>query len=142
MSVNLSTVQKWAKEVDSLGEWLCFGEHDRKVEWIACALCCKHKDRLRAVWNYSVAIVDGFRSTVLKKDNVVKHSHSDMLSKARQMERRQLLIKFWGLLTTYEIVSQSAMQNFQSESISGEIVLDLHCPMTCPMTKESLIFVM
>ena len=123
MSVNLSTVQKWAKEVDSLGEWLCFGEHGGKVERITCALCCKHRDRLRAVWNYSVAIVDGFCSTALKKDNVVKHSHSDMHSKARQMERRQLLIKFWGLLTTYEIVSAKRYAKFQSKTVPGDIVL-------------------
>ena len=112
MSVNLSTVQKWAKEVDSLGEWLRFGEHGGKVERITCALCRKHKDRLRAVRNYSVAFVDGIRNTVLKKDNVVKHSRSDMHSKALQMERRQLLIKFWELLTTYENVSQKRYAKF------------------------------
>ena len=59
-----------------------------------------------------MVFVDGIRGTALKEDNVVKYSRSDMHSKALQMERCQLLIKFWGLLTTYENVSQKRYPKF------------------------------
>eukprot|EP00117_Sycon_ciliatum_P045916 scpid98535/ scgid32949/ len=42
---------------------------------------------MRAIRNFSVSFVDGIRGTALKKDNVVKHSRSDMHSKALNMER-------------------------------------------------------
>ena len=49
MSVNLSTVQKWSKELDTLGEWLRYGELAGNVMQIFCALHTKHKDRLHAL---------------------------------------------------------------------------------------------
>ena len=72
MSVNLSTVQKWSKELDSLGEWLQYNESSRKVTQIFCALCAKYKDRLHALGNFSASFVDGISGTALK-DNVNKH---------------------------------------------------------------------
>ena len=65
MPVNLSTVQKWIKDVDSLGEWLQYDESGGKVTRIFCALCSKHQDRLRAVRNFSSAFVDGITETTL-----------------------------------------------------------------------------
>ena len=44
MSVNLATVQRWAKEIDCLKEWLRYDVNDGKVTRILCALCRKHKD--------------------------------------------------------------------------------------------------
>ena len=57
MSVNLSTVQKWTKELDSLGEWLRYDESGGKVTRIFCALCAKPKDRLKAVRNLSASFI-------------------------------------------------------------------------------------
>ena len=73
MPVNLSTVQKWIKNVDSRGEWLRYDESGGKVTRILCALCSKHQDRLRAMRNFSSAFIDGITETALKKDNVCKH---------------------------------------------------------------------
>ena len=88
MSVNLSTVQKWTKELDSLGEWLRYDESGGKVTRIFCALCAKHKDRLQALRNFSASFVDGISGTALKKDNVNKHHRSDMHAKAVNMEQK------------------------------------------------------
>ena len=77
MSVNLSTMQKWTKDLDSLGEWLRYDESDRKVTRTFCALCTKHKDRLQALRNFSASFVDGISGTPLKEDNVNKHQQSD-----------------------------------------------------------------
>ena len=86
MPVNLSTVQKWIEDVDSLGEWLRYDESGGKVNRIFCALFSKHQDRLREVRNFSSAFVDGITETALKKDNVCKHQRSDMHGKAVNME--------------------------------------------------------
>ena len=88
MSVNLSTVQKWIKEVDSLGEWLRYDESGGKVTRISCALCTKYKDRLQALRNFSSSFIDGVSGTALKKDNVKKHQRSDMHAKAVSIERK------------------------------------------------------
>ena len=48
MSMNLSTVKNWIKDVDSLGVWLRYDEADGKVTQIFCALCTKHVGRLFA----------------------------------------------------------------------------------------------
>ena len=52
-----------------------------------CELCHKHRDRLRAIRNFSSAFIDGVTGSALKKDNVAKHKKSDMHSKAVNMER-------------------------------------------------------
>ena len=77
MSVNLNTVRKWKKDLNSLGEWIEYDESGGKVIRIFCSLCFKHKDRLRALRNYSSSFVDGITHTSLKKD-VSKHQKSEM----------------------------------------------------------------
>ena len=69
MLANLTTVQKWSKEIDRLGEWLCWDESRGKVSCIFCALCTKHVNRLKAIRNYSPAFIDGIDGTALKKGN-------------------------------------------------------------------------
>ena len=82
-----------SKRVDSLEveeETLCSrrvallrrgnGEVDR-----ICCLLCLNEDRLRAIRNYSMhvgAFVHGINGSALEKDNVVKHSKSDIHEKA------------------------------------------------------------
>ena len=92
MSVNLSTVQKWIQDVDSLGEWLRYVESRGKVTRIFCVLCTKHQGRLRSVRNFSAAFVDGITGTALKKDNVNKHRKSDMHTKAVNLERQSATV--------------------------------------------------
>ena len=87
MSVNLGTVQRWGRELDSLNEWLRYDVKEGKVTRIFCALCTKHEERLRVLRNYSVSFVQGILGTSLKKDNVSKHSNSDMHRKACDLER-------------------------------------------------------
>lgn len=86
--MNLSTVQKWGKELDKLDEWLRYEEAGGKVNLIYCAMCRKHADRLKAVRNFSPGFIDGVTGTSLKKDNVSKHSTSNMHTKAMDMEQR------------------------------------------------------
>ena len=54
MLANLTTVQKWPKELESVGEWLRWDESGGKVSRIFCALCAKHVDRLQEMRNYSL----------------------------------------------------------------------------------------
>ena len=96
MPVNLSTVQKWIKDVDSLGEWLRYDESGGKVTRIFCVFCSKHQDRLRAVRNFSSAFVDGITETALKKDNVCKHQRSDMHRKAINMEQQPTINEIYS----------------------------------------------
>ena len=45
MSVNLNTVRKWKKDLDSHGEWIEYDESGGKVIRIFCSLCflgCEH----------------------------------------------------------------------------------------------------
>ena len=94
MSVNLSTVEKWTKELDSLGEWLRY-ESGGKITWIFCALCAKHNDRLHALRNFSSSFVDGISSTAFKKDNVQKHQRSDMHAKAINLEQKPTVVEIY-----------------------------------------------
>ena len=80
---NLTTAQKWSKELDSVGEWLQWDESEGKVSRIFCS---KHVDRLKAIRNYSPAFIDRIVGSALKKDNVAKHKKSDMHGKAVNME--------------------------------------------------------
>ena len=87
MAVNLSTVSKWKKELNVLGEWLHYDEAtEGKVNRIRCLLCSKHEDRLRSMRNYSTAFVHGITGRALKKDNVVKHLKSDKHKRAVSLE--------------------------------------------------------
>ena len=61
-----------------------------EVDRIRCLLCL-NEDRLRAIRNYSTgAFVHGITGSVLEKqkDNVVKHSKSDIHKKVVSLERR------------------------------------------------------
>ena len=86
MLANMTTVQKWPKESESVGEWLRWDESEGKVSRIFCALCAKHVDRTKAIRNYSPAFIDGLVGSALKKDNVAKHKKFDMHGKAVNME--------------------------------------------------------
>ena len=59
-----------------------------EVDRIRCLLCL-NEDRLRAIRNYSTgAFVHGITGSALEKDNVVKHSKSDIHKKAVSLERQ------------------------------------------------------
>ena len=57
-----------------MGEWLRYDESGGKVTSISCALCTKHKDRLRALRNFSVSFIDGISGTALKKDKLCQEA--------------------------------------------------------------------
>ena len=92
MSVNLSTVEKWIQDVDSLGEWLCYMESCGKVTQIFCTLCTKHHDHLRSVRNFITVFVVGLTGTSFKKD-VNKPWKSDMHTKAVNPERKPTTVE-------------------------------------------------
>ena len=59
-----------------------------EVDRIRCLLCL-NEDRLRAIRNYSTgAFAHGITGSALEKDNVVKHSKSDIRKKAVSLERQ------------------------------------------------------
>ena len=59
-----------------------------EVDRIRCLLCL-NEDRLRAIRNHSTGtFVHGITGSALKKDNVVKHSKSDIHKKAFSLERQ------------------------------------------------------
>ena len=59
-----------------------------EVDRIRCLLCL-NEDRRRAVRNYSTgALVHGITGSAIGKDNVVKHSKSDIHKKAVSLERQ------------------------------------------------------
>ena len=59
-----------------------------EVDRIRCLLCL-NEDRLRAIRNYSTgAFVHGITGSALEKDNVVKHSKSDIHEEAVSLERQ------------------------------------------------------
>ena len=59
-----------------------------EVDRIRCPLCL-NEDRLRAIRNYSTgAFMHGITGSALEKDNVVKHSKSDIHKKAVSLERQ------------------------------------------------------
>ena len=95
MSVSLSTVKKWIKDVEGLGEWLLYDESSGNVTRIFCKLCSKHQDRLRAVRNFNSAFVVGITGTALKKDNVCKHQRSDIHAKAINMDRQPTISEIY-----------------------------------------------
>ena len=55
---------------------------------VYCELCSKHSDKLKSLRNFSPAFVGGVTGSALKKDNVVKHSKSDMHTRAVSMSRK------------------------------------------------------
>ena len=88
--VRAETVKNWAKEIDSLGEWLRYevDEKSGRVTHLYCAMCATHVDKLKALRNFSPSFVNGISGGALKKDGVIKHSKSDMHSKAVTLTRK------------------------------------------------------
>ena len=84
MSVRVGTFDKWVLDVDVEKKWLACEKTvtSAGVTLIFCKLCKEHSSSLRGLRNYSKSFVDGVTGTALKKDNVVKHSQSDMHAKA------------------------------------------------------------
>ncbi len=88
--VQLYMIEKWAKDVDPQKEWLCFetSEKDKTVvKQVYCRLCRKFSSKLRAIRNFNDKFVNGISGNSLKKDNVVKHSKSDMHGHAVNFEK-------------------------------------------------------
>ena len=116
MPVNLSTVQKWIKDVDSLGEWLWYDESGGKVTRIFCALRSKHQDCLRAVRNFSSAFVDGITETALKKVNVCKHQRSDMHGKAVNMEQQLTINEIYSSIPLGRAFASASLEEINHVS--------------------------
>ena len=81
------TTKKWSKDLDCLGEWLRYDELSGCVTRVYCELCTTHADSLRALRNFSPSFIYGITGGALKKDNVVKHSKSDMHTKAVNLSK-------------------------------------------------------
>ena len=86
--LRLCTVKKWSTDLDSLGEWLRYDEQSGCVTHVYCELCSKHSDKLKSLCNFSPTFVGGITGSVLIKDNVIKHSKSDMHTRAVNMSRK------------------------------------------------------
>ena len=56
------------------------------VTHVYCELCSKHK--LKSLRNFSPSFVNGITGSSLKIDNVVKHSKSDMHTRAVNMLKK------------------------------------------------------
>lgn len=93
-TVKLETATNWKKIVDPVGEWLDF-ETDGKsnVISIRCILCSKFADKLKMKRNFNSGFINGITGTSLKKDNIVKHSKSDMHVTAVNLEHKPDSVK-------------------------------------------------
>ena len=87
MSVKQGTVEKWIAEFDPKKEWIRAESSGGAVTKIICKMCREKASSLRGLRNYSTAFVDGISGSALKKDNVAKHSRSDMHTKAVNLGR-------------------------------------------------------
>ena len=76
--VRLLTVKNWSKEVDCLNERLRYNGQLGTLTRVYCELCSEHDDKLKSLRNFSPSFVNGITGSSFKKDNVVKHSKSDM----------------------------------------------------------------
>lgn len=86
VGVNLATVQCWVEQIDLFKEWLSCDVHDGKALRMSCSLCHKHQVWLRCLRNYSMSFIEGVTGSS-PKDNIRKHSNSDMHKKACGIER-------------------------------------------------------
>lgn len=93
-SVKLVTATNWKNTVDPLGEWLDF-EIDGKnnVISIRCILCSKFADKLKMKRNFNPGFINGITGNSLKKDNIIKHSKSDMHVTAVNLEHKPDSVK-------------------------------------------------
>ena len=89
MSVSKITVENGGRKFHFLGEYIRYDESGGKVNRIFCVLCDRHKESLRSIRNFNRTFVDGVTGMALKKDNVVKHSHTDTHSTALNIERQR-----------------------------------------------------
>ena len=65
--------------MDANDEWLYFKVESTKVVEIYCLACAKHEDQLKYCRNFNKAFINGVTdASKIKKDNVVKHSKSNM----------------------------------------------------------------
>ena len=110
MPVNLSTVQNWIKDVDSLGEWLRYDEANGKVTQIFSTLCTKHEGRLRGARNFIDSFVSGICNTALTKDNVKKHHKSDQHAKAVDIERKPTVIEMYHFTPIGRALARSSQE--------------------------------
>lgn len=86
--VKLSTVQKWLKDLDPQKDWIRFETQCDNVTVISCELCANYEDKLKCLRNFSPAFVNGITNTAPKKDNLVKHSKSEMHKKAISLKHK------------------------------------------------------
>ncbi|KAJ8376800.1 hypothetical protein SKAU_G00073800 [Synaphobranchus kaupii] len=89
MTLRVETVKRWQLELHSAQDWLQYevGVDGCFVVKIQCALCSKHKAKLKGLRNFSPAFVNGIEGNSLKKDNAKKHFQSEMHQKASALEK-------------------------------------------------------
>ncbi|KAJ8419121.1 hypothetical protein AAFF_G00006200 [Aldrovandia affinis] len=89
MTLRVETVKRWQLELHSAQDWLQYevGVDGCFVVKIQCALCSKHKAKIKGLRNFSPAFVNGVEGNSLKKDNVKKHFQSEMHQKASALEK-------------------------------------------------------
>ena len=90
-SIRVATVEGWIKEIDHNKEWIEYEESAGRLNMIRCKMCVTHQARLRSLRNFNQAFINGVTGSALKKDNVVKHSRSEMHKKAISLSLRPKL---------------------------------------------------
>ena len=66
--ISEKTFQFWLKTLDPNGIWIRGEIFDKSAVRIWCALCAKHRERLRCFRNFSDAFVNCITGSVLKRD--------------------------------------------------------------------------
>ena len=86
-----ATVKRWKKELDPLDEWLKYDVGDSgKVTRLRCTLCATHQMKLKFRRNFNSTFIHGITGAKLKKDNVKKHTKSDMHLTAMQLKKKPI----------------------------------------------------
>ena len=83
--LRVSTVKQWASMMNPTSNyWLRYNVDMKtdRVTTVYCQVCREQKEKLKALRNFNLAFITGISGSALKKDNVVKHSKSDMHCKA------------------------------------------------------------
>eukprot|EP00057_Strongylocentrotus_purpuratus_P017041 XP_011671515.1 PREDICTED: zinc finger protein 862-like [Strongylocentrotus purpuratus] len=91
VSIRVVTVEGWIKDLDQKREWIEYEESAGRLNCIRCKMCVAHQAKLRSLRNFNQAFINGVTGSALKKDNVVKHSRSEMHKKAIALSSRPKL---------------------------------------------------
>lgn len=76
--IKRATVIKWIEDLDPRKSWIKYEESGKTVTSISCEVCARHVQRLKGLRNFSQSFIQGVSGTALKKDNILKHSKSEM----------------------------------------------------------------